>query len=136
MYKQTLATVKHQIQQAENPTTAVVISVDAACVDNDIILHYLTSEMALEEPEIRSTHPNIPKDNNYTLDQLHLGMRGGSRDYKDGGDERDKHHAMPTASWRRPAATELERFDLGTSASAKCILVTGSLQECLRGCGV
>jgi len=51
----TLATVKRQIQQAENPTPAVVISMDAACGDNPILLDYLTSEVALEEPEIGST---------------------------------------------------------------------------------
>jgi len=34
VYNNTLATVKHQIQQAENPTPAVVISMEAARVDN------------------------------------------------------------------------------------------------------
>jgi len=51
----TLATVKRQIQQAENPTPAVVISMEAACGDNPILLDYLTSEVALEEPGIGST---------------------------------------------------------------------------------
>jgi hypothetical protein len=55
VYNNTLATVKPQIQQAENPTTAVVISVEAARVHNAILLHYLTSKVALEEPEIGST---------------------------------------------------------------------------------
>jgi hypothetical protein len=64
VYNNTLATVKRQIQQAENPTPAVVISVEAACVDDAILLAYLTSEVALEDPEIRSTDPNIPIDNN------------------------------------------------------------------------
>jgi len=36
VYKNTLAIVKRQIQQAENPTPAVVISVEAARVDNTI----------------------------------------------------------------------------------------------------
>jgi hypothetical protein len=31
---------------------------------------------------------------------------------------------------------DLYRRTIEMSASAKCILVTGSLQECLRGCGV
>ena len=112
VYNNTLATVKRQIQQAENPTPAVVISVEAARVDNAILLDYLTSEVALEEPEIGSTDSNIPIDNNCTDDELHFGMPGGSGDFEDEGDESD---AIPTASRRRRAATELERFDLGTS---------------------
>jgi hypothetical protein len=48
VYNNTLATVKHQIQQAENPTPAVVISTEAASVDNAILLDYLTSKVALE----------------------------------------------------------------------------------------
>jgi hypothetical protein len=64
VYNNTLATVKRQIQQAENPTPAVVIRVEAAHVDNAILLDYLASEVALEEPEIGSTDPNIPIHNN------------------------------------------------------------------------
>jgi hypothetical protein len=112
VYNNTLATVKRQIQQAENPTPAVVISVEAARVDNAILLDYLTSEVALEEPEIGSTDSNIPIDNNCTDDELHFGMPGGSGDFEDEGGESD---AIPTASQRRRATTELERFDLGTS---------------------
>jgi murein L,D-transpeptidase YafK len=52
MYNRTLATVKRQIQQVENPMPAVVISMEAMRVDNAILLDYLTSEVALEEPEI------------------------------------------------------------------------------------
>jgi len=115
VYNNTLGTVKRQIQQAENPTPAVVISVEAARVDNDILLDYLTSEVALEEPEIGSTDPNIPIDNNCTDDELHFGMPGGSGDYEDEGDESDVHDAIPTASRQRRPVTELERFDLGTS---------------------
>jgi hypothetical protein len=115
VYNNTLATVKRQIQQAENPTPAVVISVEAARVDNAILLDYLTSEVALEEPEIGSTDPNIPIDNNCTDDELHFGMPGGSGDFEDEGDESDDRDAIPTASRRRRPATELERFDLGTS---------------------
>jgi hypothetical protein len=112
VYNNTLATVKCQIQQAENPTLAVVISVEAARVDNAILLDYLTSEVALKEPEIGITDSNIPIDNNCTNDELHFGMPRGSGDFEDEGDESD---AIPTASRRRWAATELERFDLGTS---------------------
>jgi len=88
------------------------VSTEAARVDNAILLHYLTSEVVIEEPEIGSTDPNIPIDNNCTDDELHFGMPGGSADFEYEGDESD---AIPTASQRRQAATELERFDLGTS---------------------
>jgi len=115
VYNNTLSTVKRQIQQAENQTPAVVISVEAAHVDNAILLNHLTSEVALEEPEIRSTDPNIPIDNNCTDDKIHLGMPGGSGDYEDEGDECNVHDAIPTASRRRRPVTGLERFDLGTS---------------------
>jgi len=100
VYKNTLATVKRQIQQAENPTPAVVISVEAVHVDNAIFLDYLTSEVALEEPEIRSTDPKIPIDNNCTDNELHFGMPAGSRDYEDEGNESVEHDAIPTASWQ------------------------------------
>ena len=45
--KNTLAKVKYRIQQGGNPTPAMVISVEAARLDNAIFLHYLTSDMAL-----------------------------------------------------------------------------------------
>jgi hypothetical protein len=48
MYNNTLATVKRHIQQAENQTPAVVISVEAAHVASAILLDYLASEVALE----------------------------------------------------------------------------------------
>jgi len=115
VYNNTLATVKRQIQQAENPTPAVVISAEAARVDNAILLDYLTSEVALEEPVIGSTDPNIPMDNNCRDDKLHIGMPGGSGDYEDEGDESDVRDAIPTASRRRRPATDLKRFDLGTN---------------------
>jgi len=100
VYKNTLATVKRQIQQTENPIPAVIISVEAVRVDNAILLDYLTSEVALEKPEIGSTDPNIPIDNNCTDDELHFGMPGGSRDYDDEGDECDERDAILTASRR------------------------------------
>jgi hypothetical protein len=115
VYNNTLATVKRQIQQAENPEAAVVIRVEAARVDNALLLDYLASEVALEEPEIGSTDPNIPIENNCTDDELHFGMPGGSGDYKDEGVERDGCDAIPTTSWGQWPATQLERFDLRTS---------------------
>jgi len=66
VYTNPLATVQCQIQQVENPTPTVVISVEAAHVYNAILLHYFTSKVALEQPEIGSIHPNIPIENNCT----------------------------------------------------------------------
>jgi len=71
--------------------------------------------VALEEPEIESTHPNILIDNNCPDDELHLGMPGGSGDSEDDIDESDEHDDIRIASRRRRAATELQRFDLITS---------------------
>jgi hypothetical protein len=65
----------------------MVISTEAASVDNAIFLDYLTSEVALEEPEIRSTNPNIPIDNNCPDDELPFGMPGGSGHYEDEGED-------------------------------------------------
>jgi len=80
VYKNTLATVNCQIQQAENAMSAMVISVEAARVDNGNRLHYLTSEVALEEQEMGSTDPNIPRENNCPDVELHFGLPGGSED--------------------------------------------------------
>jgi hypothetical protein len=71
--------------------------------------------VAFKKPEIGSTDPNIPIDNNCTDDEHHFGMPWGSGNYEDEGDESDEHDAIRTASWRRWPATELERFDMGTS---------------------
>jgi len=115
VYKSTLATVNRQIQLAEYPTPAVVISVNAPHVDNAYLLDDLTSEVALEEPEIGSTDPNILIDNNAMHDTLHFGLPGGSGEYNNEADEGDLHDAIPSGSrWRR-AATELGTFDLETS---------------------
>jgi len=111
VYNNTLATVNLQIQQAENPTPAVVIGVEAARVNNVILHDYLTFEVALDDPEIGSTEQNIPIGNNCTDDELHFSMPEGSRIFEDKCDESDAIHS---ASRRRWAATELERFDLGT----------------------
>ena len=50
VYYITLATVKCQIQLAENPTPAVVISIEAERVDNAILLDYLPSKWHLRRP--------------------------------------------------------------------------------------
>jgi len=97
VYNNTLATVTRQISKAENPTPAMVISVEAARVDN-AILDLLTSEMALEEPEIRSTDPNIPIDNNCMDDELHFRMPRGCGNYEDSGHESNVRDAIPNAS--------------------------------------
>jgi len=115
VYKTTLLTFKRQIQQVEIPMPAEVISVEAARVDNAMLLEYLTSEVALQEPDIGSTDPNIPVENTWMDEQLHFGMPVGRVDYEDQGDESDEHDTIPTASrWWRPA-TELETDDQGTS---------------------
>ena len=64
MNKKTPARVKRQIQQAENPPPAMVISVEAAGVDNAILLDYLNTKVAIEQHENRNSEPNIPIDNN------------------------------------------------------------------------
>jgi hypothetical protein len=108
----TLATVKREIHQAENPTSAVVIRVEAARVDNAILPGYLTYRVMVEEPEIGSTHPNILIANNCTDDEPNFVMHG---DYEDERGGIGECNAIPTASRRRRPATELERFDLGSS---------------------
>jgi hypothetical protein len=115
VYNNTLATVKHQIQQADNPTPAVVFSVEAVRVDNAILLDLFASKVGIEESEIGSTDPNIPIENDCTDDKLHFGMPRGSGDYKDEGDESDDCDAIPTASRQQRPTTEVDRFDLGTS---------------------
>jgi hypothetical protein len=74
----------------------MVIIMEAAPVDNAILLDYLTFEVALEEPQIGSTDSNIPTNTDSTDDQLHFGMPRGSRDYEDEGDECDMQGAIPT----------------------------------------
>ena len=113
VYNNTLATVKRQIQQAENPIPAMVISTEALSVDNAILLDYLTSEVALEKADIGSTGPNIPIDNNCTDDEWHFGMPGGSGDFEDEGAESAQRDAIPTASRRQQPTTELGRLHLG-----------------------
>jgi hypothetical protein len=113
-YQNPLATVKRQIQQAENPTPPTVISTEAARVDNCFLLDYLTSEVALAELQIGSTDQNILIDRNCTDDKLHFGMPRGCEDQDDEDDEIDETDAIPTPSRRRRAATELDRFDMGT----------------------
>jgi hypothetical protein len=115
VYKHTVPTVKYQIQTRENPTPAEVISMDAARVDNAILLDNLTTEVGHEEPEIRCTVPYSQMDTNCTHDRLHFGMPGSCNDYDDEGNVIDESNAIPTASWPQWAAMKLNRFDLGTS---------------------
>jgi len=76
----------------------MVISEEAARVDNAVLLEYLTSEVALEEPEIGSTDPNIPIEQVCTDDNVDSGNPGVSRDYEDDGDESDESDSIPTPS--------------------------------------
>jgi hypothetical protein len=105
VYNNTLPTVNRQIQQAKNPTPAVVITAEAVRVDNAILLHYLASNVALREPEIGSIDPNIPIDNNCTDDEIHFGMPAGIGDYEDEVDASEHRDAIPTASRRRRPMT-------------------------------
>jgi hypothetical protein len=100
VYNNTLATVKHRIQQAENPTPAMVVSMEAALDDNAILLDYLTSEVILEEPDIRSTDLTIPINTKGMDKKYHVMMPAGSGDYDDQGDESDLRNAIPIARWR------------------------------------
>ena len=90
----------------------MVISTEAASVDNANHLDYLTSKVVFQEPQIESTDRNIKIDNNCIDDKLHFGMPCGSRDYENEGDKTD---AIPTASQQPRAVTELERFHQGSS---------------------
>jgi hypothetical protein len=58
----------------------------------------LTSKAAIEEPEIESTDPTILIDNDYTDDEPHFWMPGGSGDFKAEGDESDANDAIPHTS--------------------------------------
>jgi hypothetical protein len=98
-----------------NPTPAVVIRVEAIHVDNAILRDYWTCEVGLEEPESRSTDPNIQVDNNCSDRAMHSGITGVSGEYEDDHDETVECDAIPTASQRRWPTTALERFDLETS---------------------
>ena len=75
--------------------------------------------MALEEPEIGSTDPNIPIENNCIEYELHFGMPGGSDDYDNESDEIEESDAIPTASQRRRATAALARLDLGTNDAGR-----------------
>jgi len=114
VYKNTHATVKCQIQEAEEPTPAMVISVEAANDDNAILLNYLASEVALEEPDIGSTVQRIPIDNNSTDDELYIGIPWSSGDYKDAGDDSEYCDNIASTGLQRRPDTWLERLYLGT----------------------
>jgi len=90
---------------------AVVISMKAACVDNAILLNYLTSERTLEEPEIGRTGTNILIDITCMDNEQHFRMPGDSGDCEDEGDDRNKRIAIPTTCWRRQPITKLNSID-------------------------
>jgi hypothetical protein len=98
VYNNTLAKVKRQIQQAVNPMPAVVLRVEVVRIDNAMLLDYLASEVALEEPGIGSTDTNMPIDNNCTDDELDFGIPGGCGSFEDEGDERNDRDAIVTGS--------------------------------------
>jgi len=71
LYSNTLAPIQCRIHQMETRTPAVVICMEVARIANAVLLHYLTANAALEEPELASTDPNIPIDYNCKDDALH-----------------------------------------------------------------
>jgi hypothetical protein len=76
----------------------VIISMEVARGDNATLLDYLTSTVALAEPEIGRTYPNIPIGNSCKDWKLHFGIPGGSGEYESEGAKRDIRDAIPTAS--------------------------------------
>jgi hypothetical protein len=87
----------------------------AAHIDNVILLEYITSKVALEEPEIGSTAPKIQTDNNYMDGKQRFGMPGDCEDYESEGDKIDESDAMPINRERQLAANELVRVEPETS---------------------
>jgi hypothetical protein len=85
VYKNTLTTVRRQIEQMENTMHAVKISIGTVCIGNALRLDYLSSEVVLEEHEIGYTDPNIQIDNNCLEDALHFRIPRDSRDCEDAG---------------------------------------------------
>jgi hypothetical protein len=92
-----------------------VISMHAAHIDNVILLEYITSKVALEEPEIGSTAPKIQTDNNYMDGKQRFGMPGDHEDYESEGDKIDESDAMPINGERQLAANDLVRVEPETS---------------------
>jgi len=115
VYKNTLATIRRQIQQPVNPMPAEVISTEAARVSRAIPIDCLRSEVVLEEPVIGSTDPNILIDNKCMDDELHCRSPGGGKNYEHESDEIHESNSIPTTIWQRCAETEVERFDQGTT---------------------
>jgi len=113
--KNTLAAVKRQIQQVEDPLSAMMIDVEAARVENAIFLHYLPSKVALKYLEIGCTDPNIPIDNHCLDVQPHFGMPEVSGEYNEDRDPSNARDTVLTANRQQSAVTVHGRFDLGTS---------------------
>ena len=115
VYKITVAPVKCQIQQMENRTPGVAISMEVGYVEDTILLDYLMSKVPLEEPEIGRTDENIPIDDNCSDAELGFGWPGCSEHYNDRGGKIEESDDIPNTSQRQQATTELEGFTLGTS---------------------
>jgi hypothetical protein len=64
----------------------VVISVKEAHAHNGVLFDYLTSNVALEKPEMGSTDLNIAIDNNYPDASRQLGMPAGGGEHTDEAD--------------------------------------------------
>jgi hypothetical protein len=86
--------------------------VEAAHVDNPVLLDYLTTPVMLEETEIGNTDRNIPNVTNCLDDEPNPGMAVGWAGYKEQRDEIFEHHAILTGSSQGRVLTELGRFHL------------------------
>jgi len=114
VYTYTPVIVKCQIQKVVNLMRAVFINVFAARVDYAILFDYLTSGIAIAEPDIRNTDSDIPIYNNSRDEELLFGMAGDSGNYEDEGDKSNQPDAIPTGSRRQRAWSELQQFVVGT----------------------
>jgi hypothetical protein len=108
VYKNTPATVKRQIQQPEISTAPAVISTDVALVDNAILHHSLTTEVAVEYREIGSTNPINPTVHNCTENEVHFGMPALGKDSGDNSDKIKESDIIRTTSRQPWAFTDLE----------------------------
>jgi hypothetical protein len=113
VYHNNLGTVECHSQEAENPTLAMVISVEATHVDSDILLEYWTPNVTLEEPEIRNTGPNILTENTCMENEIQFRIAGASRDYEDESVRSLVRNAIPIIIRQRLGPTEFIPRDLG-----------------------
>jgi len=113
--KNTLATVKRQIQKVEDPLTAMMINVEAARIDNAILRDYMPSKAALEDHGIGRADAKIAINNHCMEVELYFSMPGVSGEYNGDREASNERVAIITANRQQWAVTEPDRFELGTS---------------------